>query len=73
MTYTVKRNDFVTRSRVTLNCDNCGTTTIGCDIGDAYVYEDGFHEHVCSILDLKDGVDRAALRRMFRHLAGGAL
>ena len=67
---TVKRNDFKTRSRVTLNCDACGTMTVRCDVENADIYEAGFRAHTCGPLSLQ--LANADVALMLRHMAGAS-
>jgi hypothetical protein len=66
-TVSVRRRDFIQRSRVWMKCSACGTTTIHCDVFDADIYERGFNEHVCRVSDIGE---RVHLRRMLRLMAG---
>lgn len=71
--FTVNRRDFVKRAVVTLRCEKCGTTVIRCHLDDADLYESGMREHVCRISQIGPAGERVALRKMLRHMAGGAL
>lgn len=67
--FTVKRNDFKHRARVTLTCA-CSTLTVRCKIEHADLYEAGLREHACGPLASINLVERPALARMLRHMAG---
>ena len=70
MSHTVKRTDFVKRSRVFLSCTECGTTTTHCDIEDADIYEAGYNDHVCTLSQVRE---HPSFVRMLGHIAGGVL